>query len=315
VAHDERWLVTSSASRIVKWQTGQPSPAFSVDAGGPVNSLAVSPDGRWIVTVGQAPSAAVWDARDGRRVAALPGAGGSRAVAFSDDGRTIYVGETDGTLSAWDWGGGVARGPRRTSSLDKEVLALAVGRGRVVVSHRNLVVTVRDDQSGQEIRKLQLASSAFALALSPDGRFLAAGTWVGTIVVWDLETGRQVKELKGQARGVIGLDFSPDGRLLVSASLGGPMWVWDVATGLWIATVPARPVGAERVRFFDDGTHLAIGYQDGEVEVRDLTYFFRHAAGHAPYQLQRLLSGGETFPRADEALAWGRRILSTAPSP
>jgi WD40 repeat protein/tRNA A-37 threonylcarbamoyl transferase component Bud32 len=309
VSRDAPWLVTSTATRIVKRQAGQSSAAFSIDVGAAVNSLAASPDGRWLATVGDAASAAVWDTRDGRRVADLPGAGGSRAVAFSDDGRRIYVGETDGTLSVWDWEDGVARGPRRTRSPDREVLALAAGRGRVVVAHRNRTVTVRDGH-GQVIRKLQPTSSAFALAISPDGRQLAAGTWVGSIVVWDLETGRQLKELKGQARGVIGLDFSPDGQLLASASLGGPMWLWDVAAGLWIATVPSRQVGAERIRFLNDGARLAIGYEDGEVEIRDLTYFFRHAAGHAPYQLDQFRAGGERFPRSDEVLAWSGKILS-----
>jgi WD40 repeat protein len=172
------------------------------------------------------------------------------------------------------------------------------------------VVAVRDGESGREIRRLQPSSAAFSLAVSPDGRLLAAGTWVGTIVIWDLESGRQLKELKGQARGVIGLDFSPDGRILVSASLRGPMWVWEVASGLWLATVPARQVGAERVRFFADGRRLAIGYEDGKVEIRDLTYFFRHAAGHAPYQLEQFRAAGETFPRSSEALAWSQGVLS-----
>jgi WD40 repeat protein/predicted Ser/Thr protein kinase len=313
VARGAPWVVTSSATRIAKWQAGTPAPVFTVDARGPVTSIAASANGRWLVTAGQPASAAIFDARDGRRLADLPDARPARAMAVSADGRRIYAGESDGTLSVWDWVDGVARGPRRTSSADREVLTLAVRRGDVIVAHRNRRVVLRDGGSGREIRRLQPSSAAFSLAVSPDGRFLAAGTWVGSIVIWDLESGRQVRELKGQARGVIGLDFSPDGRLLVSASLGGPMWVWDVDTGLWLATVPSRAVGAERVRFVDNGMRLAIGYEDGVVEIRDLSYFFRHAAGHVPYQLEQFRANGERFPRAHEVLAWSRRILSGPP--
>jgi len=307
---EARSLVTADGRTLRAWQRGQPAAAFVVDAGAAVSSLATSPDGRWIVTAGEPANSAVWDARDGHRVVRLPDARIARAVAFSADGRRIFAGEIDGTLATWDWAAGVASGSRRTPPADREILALATGRGRVIVAHRNLTVTVLDDQTQREIWRFHPLSAAFSLAVSPDGRLLAAGTWIGSIVIWDLDTGQQVNELKGQARGVVGLDFSPDGRLLVSASLGGPMWVWDVAAGLWIATVPARPVGAERIRFVDDGRHLAIGYQDGEVEVRDLTYFFRHAAGQAPYQLAQLRATGAAVPRADDVLAWSRRVLA-----
>jgi hypothetical protein len=76
-------------------------------------------------------------------------------------------------------------------------------------------------------------------------------------------------------------------------------------TGQWLATIGARKSGAERVRFVD-GRRLAIGYADGAIEVRDLDYFFRHAAGQAEYQLKLFRDRGEQFPRAGEALAWAR---------
>ena len=78
-----------------------------------------------------------------------------------------------------------------------------------------------------------------------------------------------------------------------------------MGTGQWLATIAARKSGAERVRFLD-GRHLAIGYADGAVEVRDLDYFFRHAAGQAEYQLKLFQDRGEQFARAGEVLAWAR---------
>jgi WD40 repeat protein len=85
--------------------------------------------------------------------------------------------------------------------------------------------------------------------------------------------------------------------------------LWDVATGQWLATVAQRKAGAERNRFLPDGRRLAIGYQDGEVEIRDLYYYFRYAAGHADYQLRLLHAGGERFPLSGEGVAWSRRLL------
>jgi hypothetical protein len=61
------------------------------------------------------------------------------------------------------------------------------------------------------------------------------------------------------------------------------------------------------VRFLD-GRRLAIGYADGAVEVRDLDYLFRYAAGQTEYQLKLFGDRGVQFPRAAEVLAWARSV-------
>jgi eukaryotic-like serine/threonine-protein kinase len=311
VAPDASWLVTAGVDGVSRWQPGHSARASSIVAGARAYALAGSRDGRWLLTAGEPATAAVWDGRDGRRVFDLPGAASGRAVAFSDDERQVYIGESDGTLATWDWVDGIARGPRRTKSADTEVLALAARGQRVFVAHRNGSVVVRDAQSGSEVRKLPaLPASPFSLASSPDAQLLATGTFRGVIYVWEVETGREVHQLKGQSRLVGGVDFSPDGRLLASASRDGSTRLWDVATGRWLATVALREAGAERVRFFPDGRRLAIGYEDGEVEIRDLHDFFRYAAGHADYYLHVLRDRGEVFPRSDEVLEWSRRLLA-----
>src|SRR4051812_23141502 len=60
------------------------------------------------------------------------------------------------------------------------------------------------------------------LALSPDGRFLAAAaSWLShgedhRIRVWDVSTGQLVHTLRGHTKGLVELSFSPDGKVLVS---------------------------------------------------------------------------------------------------
>src|SRR5688572_12768612 len=56
---------------------------------------------------------------------------------------------------------------------------------------------------------------ALAVALSPDGKRVAAGA--GTAVrVWDVASGTVVKELAGHPEAVHSLQFSPDGALLAA---------------------------------------------------------------------------------------------------
>jgi eukaryotic-like serine/threonine-protein kinase len=315
VGRDGRTIFSASVDGVSKWSAGDSTRTFSVTPGGRVGGLAISANKRWLVSVGHPGTAAVWDAENGRRVADLSDVGSSRAVLFADGDRRLVAGELDGTLKIWDWSDGAATHPRRVSSPDSEVLALASHGSRLFIAHRETAVVIRDAATGREIRKLRPSASPFSIAVTPDGRLLAAGTWPGIVDIWEAETGRQVHTLKGPTALITSLDVSADGRLLALSSRDGSTRVWDVVTGQWLATVASRKRGAERVRFFPDGRRLAIGYEDGEVEIRDVHYFFRYAAGHAAYQLRLLRRTGESFPRADEVLEWSRRLLASAGQP
>jgi WD40 repeat protein/predicted Ser/Thr protein kinase len=297
---------------VAMWQPGQQTRSLSLRSGDRVGGIAISDNKRWIVSVGHPGTAAVWDARNGGRVADLGDAGASRAAVFSNGDRQLVIGDIDGALTMWDWSDGMARNARRIEppSTPNEVLALASHGSRLFVAHRETLIIIRDAANGREIRRLQPTASPFSVAVTPDGRLLAAGTWPGIVDLWEIETGRKLHALKGPTALVTGLDFSADGGLLALSSRDGSTRLWAVADGHWLATFASRRPGAERVRFFPDGRRLAIGYADGEVEIRDLPYFFRYAAGHAEYHLRRLSAAGESFPRANEALAWSRRFMS-----
>ena len=307
---DGRTVVSGAVDGVVSVHyPGQSTKSLALKPGGRVSGLGISNDKRWIVSVGQPGTATVWDAHDGRRIANFADVGASRAVLFTEKDRQLVIGTSDGVLKIWDWADGTTSNPRSIKSHDSEVLALTSHGSRLIIAHRNTFIIIRDTADGREIRGLQPSASPFSVAVTPDGRLLAAGTWLGLVDLFDVDTGRKLQTLKGPTALVHAVDVSPDGSVLALASRDGSTRLWDIAASQWLATVATRKPGAERLRFFPDGQRLAIGYEDGEVEVRDLRYFFRYAAGQAEYRLRLLRDAGESFPRAEEALAWSRGIL------
>jgi WD40 repeat protein len=98
------------------------------------------------------------------------------------------------------------------------------------------------------------------VAFSPDGRLLASGSDDHTVKLWDVETGQEVRTLRGHTDWVWSVAFSPDGRLLASGSGTSTVKLWDVASRVAGSAHPARAYGlGASVAFSPDGRLLASG--------------------------------------------------------
>lgn len=112
---------------------------------------------------------------------------------------------------------------------------------------------------------------AQALALSPDGRFLASGDREGFIKIWDLETGSQ--STSGPRRtGIETLKWSPDNQRLAAGVRYSQVEVLDRRSkAIAILTTGGRGRRFESLLFHRGSTHLIISHQDSGVEEWDIT--------------------------------------------
>lgn len=82
---------------------------------------------------------------------------------------------------------------------------------------------------------VQLPSAkALAVAMSPDGKFCAAGDRDGFIHIIDVKTGEIVRKLRQHVEFVYALAFNPDNGHLISSGKDKSIREWDIETGEFI---------------------------------------------------------------------------------
>src|SRR4051812_43984936 len=74
----------------------------------------------------------------------------------------------------------------------------------------------------------------YCIAFSPDSKFVASGAGgLGECLIrlWDLASGKELRQFKGYENHIYTIAFSPDGKYLASGGREDDVRIWEVATG------------------------------------------------------------------------------------
>jgi WD40 repeat protein/serine/threonine protein kinase len=106
---------------------------------------------------------------------------------------------------------------------------------------------------------LRHSSAMSGLALSSDGRLLAAGGNDGNVKLWDARTWEEVRTFHAHDQHIHRVAFAPGGRILATASSDGTVKIWDVATAAWLHTLKQGDVQVGTLVFSPEGRWLISG--------------------------------------------------------
>jgi RNA polymerase sigma factor (sigma-70 family) len=232
---------------------------------------------------------------------AFPSPQGDRLAVVSHDEKTIRLCDPATGREAFRLGYrggevGLAFAPRGAA------LALADGGD---------AIRIHETAHGRLLAELKRDGAVFRrVAISPDGRFLAAvaGAKQNQVSIWDLATGQERHRLPEARRAELLASFSADGRLLATSPPEGPVGVWDVATGREVRRWPVWPGIVRRLEFAPQGPTLAASTSGGTVLLWDAATGQPRPAsadpGLAVSELRFAGDGGRLVGSAEGWVAW-----------
>ncbi len=151
-----------------------------------------------------------------------------------------------------------------------QVLGVAFDpKGRILASaSADTTLKLWDVQSGELLRTLEEYTSevwgatlqggeVWGVAFDPRGMMLASASEDARVKLWDVQSGKLLRTLKGHTERVLDVVFEPQGGMLASASNDGTVKLWDASSGELLRTLEGHEGAVKGVAFDAQGGMLA----------------------------------------------------------
>lgn len=182
---------TQADGQVSEWAYASPVQLRQFNHGGPVYSVAISGDGKTVVSGSTDQTIRIWDATTGQQKFQLNGhVGAVHAVALNADESLIVSAGADNSVRLWDVAGG------------RQLKQLAT-----------------------------LSETMYSVAVHPNGQTVAAAGADRKVHLFDLLTGAEKLTMEGHTDYIHCVAFNPKGTRLLSYGYAGQLRVWNPADG------------------------------------------------------------------------------------
>lgn len=230
-----------------------------------VRTVDYSPDGKLLVSASWDKKISMWDVENGKLIYQIMGDDNFNSAYFSPDGKLIAATGNDNLIRIYE---------TKTGNLLK-----------IYEGHKDYTWFVHFNKDGNQIVSASRDKTAriwnldkdttlvgntlplTALSFSFDGKRIATFSTEGDIIIWDSESKKILKTLKGHKNIVNFAMFSPDGNRIASASDDHTIKIWDSYTGKDILTLKGHSAPVRSIVYSLDGKYLLSSSKDKSIRM------------------------------------------------
>jgi len=229
---------------------------------GPVVDLSVSPDGRYVASLGVDRYLVIHSLMDGRTFSFIVDPNvAPTCMCWSPDSRYVAIGMSDSRIDIWD----IMSGKPTSRMLGHQESVSCLAWGKYLASgSKDRTIRVWDYSSGDCILMLRghtsevlgldwLVSSDYLVSCGADMR----------IILWNVSYGRQIATFSGHLGVVVSAVFADD-KTIISCGGDGSVRFWDTRTrrSIKVLKTGCRP---ECMSYEPNTMRIAVGCSDGKI--------------------------------------------------
>ncbi|KAJ5998597.1 hypothetical protein N7451_006407 [Penicillium sp. IBT 35674x] len=208
----------------------------------------------------------LWDTQTDTEISVLEGhTRVVQSMSFSSDSDILASGSDDKLIKLWNTQTGNELRALEGSLDQVYSLAFSSDNQTLASGSDNHIIRLWDIQRN-ELRTLESSAKVTCIVFSPDSQTLASGS-IGTIKLWDTQTGNELWTLKGHSDWVKSVAFSPDIQTLASGSYDGTIKLWDTRISNSPQIKENYSASIDVIAFSPDNQTLVSGSTDGIVQV------------------------------------------------
>ncbi|MEM1168955.1 MAG: S-layer homology domain-containing protein [Cyanobacteria bacterium P01_H01_bin.35] len=228
ISPDGKTLASGSGDGTVKlWDIPTGEMLTSFLHSGVVTAVGFTADGRAVVGCSADSGMKLWDIYTGRLLHRM---NGTQPIAFGADGIRMVSSGGPRYIRLWNFAEGqlLKNLSIPSTNNNQPIETIAFSQDGQTIAHAmrgENKILVWDVETWQVRHSLEKHSQAIkAIAISPDGKILASSSEDGKINLWDIDSGKLLRSIKGYGAIV----FSPDSQQLVSVAEDNMIQLWRI---------------------------------------------------------------------------------------
>ncbi|MFZ4641085.1 MAG: AAA family ATPase [Nodosilinea sp.] len=247
VSDNGQWWASSGADHTIALWSGQGWGAAAracpfLVLPEPATLMALSAQGAWLATAGQAPAIGLWQVATGRSLGTLQGHGGpASALIFNPtavdlsphQAPHLASGGRDGTVCLWDLSRSTCTRVLRGHLRQVHSLAISLAGDRLVSASYDGRVCWWDLGSGDQLGDWQapLGQWLHTVTIDAAGQTLAITSRAGDLTLWPVEPASSPYRLRGHHQDIWAALVSGDRTRVVTASQDSEIRLWSLPAG------------------------------------------------------------------------------------